>query len=91
MHITAADVPIIAIFGQTNLKRYHPYMDDSRFVAIKKDHSVCPYFSFEHPRQECRRYDCNGNNCMDAITVNEVKEAVKKLVSPQSRRVLVQL
>ena len=92
MHIAAAvDVPIIAIFGQTNLKRYHPYMDDSRFVVIKKDHSVCPYFSFEHPRQECRRYDCNGKNCMDAITVNEVKEAVKKLVSAQSRRVLVQL
>jgi len=92
MHIAAAvDVPIIAIFGQTNLKRYHPYMDDSRFVCIKMDHSVCPYFSFEHPRQECRRYDCNGKNCMDAITVTEVKEAVKKLMSTQSRRVLVQL
>lgn len=92
MHIAAAvDVPIIALFGQTNINRYHPYMDDSRFVAIKKDHNLCPYFSFEDPLQECRRYDCDGKNCMDAITVDEVKEAVKKLMSSQSRRVLVQL
>lgn len=92
MHIAAAvDVPIIAIFGQTNLKRYHPFMEDSRFIAIKKDHSLCPFFSFEHSMQECRRYDCDGKNCMDAITVDEVKEAVTKLIPVKYGGVVVQL
>lgn len=80
MHIAAAlNIPTIALFGQTNLHRYHPYMDNSRYIAIKKDHALCPCFSFKHPMEECRRYDCAAKNCMDAITVDEVKEAVIQL------------
>lgn len=82
MHIAAAlNVPTVAIFGQANLFRYRPYMDSLRYVAIRKDYTkVCPYLSFKHPMEECLRYDC-PYNCMDAVTVDDVKEAVKKLIS----------
>ena len=82
MHIAAAlDVPTVALFGQTNLRRYHPCMDDSRYVAIKKDHTLCRRLSFRHPMQECRRFTCEGKECMTSIAVAEVKEAIMKLLS----------
>lgn len=85
MHIAAAvGVPIVALFGQTNLCRYHPYMDDSMYITIKKDYGLCPFYSFEHPMQECRRHDCEDRKCMDAITLDEVKKAAEKLLSKQS-------
>ena len=84
MHVAAAvNVPTVALFGQTNLHRYHPYMDSSRYVAIKRDYTRCPYFSFRHPMEECRRYDCEGKNCMKEITVDEVKAAIKRLLATQ--------
>ena len=84
MHIAAAvGSPIVALFGQTNLDRYHPYMDDSMYVTIKKDISLCPSCSFGHPMQECRRHDCEDRQCMNSITLDEVKEAAEKLLSKQ--------
>lgn len=81
MHIAAAvGVPVVALFGQTNLYRYHPYMDDSLYTALKKDYSICPCLTFDHPMKECRRHDCNEKICMDSITVEEVKIAVEYLV-----------
>jgi len=85
MHIAAAvGVPIVALFGQTNLNRYHPYMDDSLYITIKKESSACPCYSFNHPMQECRRHDCEDRQCMDSITLDEVKDAAEKLLSKQS-------
>lgn len=91
MHIAAAaGVPIVSMFGQTNLQRYHPFMDSSKYTAIKMDHSLCPFTSFRHPMQECRKHDCEDNKCMDSISLDEVKEAVKKLIKTHSREALVQ-
>lgn len=91
MHIAAAaGVPVVSMFGQTNLYRYHPYMDKSKYTAIKKDHSLCPFYSFKYPMQECRRHDCEDKKCMDSITLDEVKEAVKKLIKTPKREALVQ-
>jgi heptosyltransferase-2 len=91
MHIAAAaGVPVVAMFGQANIHRYHPYMDRSKYTAIKKEHSICPFYSFNHPMQECRRHDCEDNKCMGSITLDEVKEAVKKLMKTQNREALVQ-
>ena len=82
MHIAAAmDVPVVALFGQTNLHRYHPYMDDSRYIALKKGCEACPHLSFRHPMQECRRLICKGKECMTSIHAVEVKEAVGKLLA----------
>ncbi|KPJ99494.1 MAG: hypothetical protein AMK71_09670 [Nitrospira bacterium SG8_35_4] len=90
MHIAAAvGVPIVALFGQTNLNRYHPYMDDSLYITIKKDCGLCPCYSFAHPMQECRRHDCEDKQCMDSITLDEVKEAAEKLLSNQNVGALV--
>lgn len=87
MHIAAAlNVPIVAIFGQTNIYRYHPYMDDSRYVVLKGDSAVCPYISFEHPMQECRRYDCEGKDCIKNITVEEVKMAAQQMLAKHYQR-----
>jgi len=91
MHIAAAvGVPIVALFGQTNLCRYHPYMEESMYVTIKKDCILCPCYSFGHPMQECRRHDCEDKQCMDSITLDEVKEAALKLLSKQSVGAVVQ-
>jgi heptosyltransferase-2 len=90
MHIAAATgVPIVALFGQTNLYRYHPYMDDSMYVTLKKDCGICPFYSFEHPMNECRRHDCEDKKCMDSITLDEVKEAAEKLLSKQNVGALI--
>jgi heptosyltransferase-2 len=81
MHIAAAvGIPVVALFGQTNLYRYHPYMDDSLYTALKQDCSICPCLTFDHPMKECRRHNCNEKICMDSITVEEVKAAVEHLV-----------
>ncbi|MFQ5900903.1 MAG: glycosyltransferase family 9 protein, partial [Thermodesulfobacteriota bacterium] len=81
MHVAAAvNTPIIALFGQTNFGRYHPYMDEERYVAIKKDCTVCPHTSFRNPMEECRRYSCNSQECMQFISVEEVKSAVQTLI-----------
>jgi heptosyltransferase-2 len=91
MHIAAAaGVPVVSMFGQTNLHRYHPYMDKSKYTAIKKDHSLCPFYSFKYPMQECRRHDCEDKKCMDSITLDEVREAVIKLMKTLNREALVQ-
>ncbi len=90
MHIAAAvGAPIVAIFGQTNLCRYHPYLDDLDYIAIKKEVTLCPYYSFDHPMQECRRHYCEDNRCMNTITLDEVREAAEKVLSGQRVEVLV--
>jgi ADP-heptose:LPS heptosyltransferase len=90
MHVAAAvGVPTVALFGQTNLYRYHPYMDDSMYITIKKECSICPCSSFEHPMEECRKHDCDDKQCMDSITMDEVIEAAEKLLSKQNAGALV--
>ncbi len=81
MHMAAAlNVPTVAIFGQTNLFRYHPYMDSSRYIALKGDYTLCKYFSFKHPMEECRLYRCEDKSCINDITTDEVRKAVIQLL-----------
>ena len=81
MHVAAAvDTPVIALFGQTNIWRYRPYMEEGRYVIIKKNSTVCKRRAFAHPMEECRRYLCKGGECMDLIGVEEVKDALRRMV-----------
>jgi len=64
MHIAALfEVPVIALFGQTDPKVFGPRSRNS--ISIRKIDQICPDCS----RKLCRYQD---NFCMDKITVEEV-------------------
>lgn len=84
MHLAAIlDVPMVITFDQNNAWRYSPYMNKNKYVLLKKNADVCPYFIFGHNMQECLRYSCDTQECMDLITIEEVKEAARSLLSLQ--------
>lgn len=81
MHIGAdLGIPMVVTFDQNNVHRYRPYMEKENYVLIKKDADVCPHFKFSHKMQECPRYSCATQECMNLITVEEVKNAAKRLL-----------
>lgn len=70
MHIAAAmKVPFVALFGPTEPRRHLPPAKD--FIVIRKPLKCSP----------CYRRKCNGVSCMKRITVEEVYQAVKKLLT----------
>lgn len=69
LHIAAAvGTPIVAMFGPTSPVRHMPPVKNS--VVIKKDLDCSP----------CYRPNCKNMKCMLDISVDEVLEAVKKLI-----------
>lgn len=69
LHIAAAmKVPIVALFGPTDPRRHLSAAED--FVLIKKDLPCSP----------CYKPKCKTRKCMALITVEEVLEAVEKLL-----------
>jgi lipopolysaccharide heptosyltransferase II len=84
MHLAAAvNIPVIAIFGPTSPQEYGPYpLDDPRHIALWRNPHGRPCF-FLGRMQSCA--DCN---CMQLVTVDDVWEAVQRLVaSPQQNEV----
>ena len=66
MHVAAASgTRVIALFGPANPERSHPWGGDH--IVIKKDLPCSP----------CSRIVCKELNCMKAITVEEVFQAVR--------------
>jgi lipopolysaccharide heptosyltransferase II len=67
MHIaTALNVQAVAILGPTDVKRTGPYNGNTKVIQHKFD---C---------QPCRNRNCENPKCMQAITIDEVFEEVKK-------------
>ncbi|HET7639737.1 MAG TPA: glycosyltransferase family 9 protein, partial [Ktedonobacteraceae bacterium] len=76
MHLAAAvNIPVIAIFGPTSPQEYGPYpLDDPRHIALWRHPTGQPCF-FLGKMQTC--INCT---CMQAITVDEVWQAVQRLI-----------
>jgi lipopolysaccharide heptosyltransferase II len=85
MHLAAAvGIPIIAIFGPTSPQEYGPYpLDDPKHIAL-----------WHHPTgQPCfflgQVHACLNCTCMQSISVDEVWQAVLRLIpAPHSSEVL---
>ncbi|MCX5695664.1 MAG: lipopolysaccharide heptosyltransferase II [Candidatus Omnitrophica bacterium] len=69
LHIAAAvNTPVIAFFGPTDPARHMPPAKD--YLIIKRDLPCSP----------CYKPKCRHKKCMDLITVEEVLEAIDKLL-----------
>ncbi len=69
LHIAAAvDVPVIAFFGPTDPARHMP--PARRSVIIRR----------ELPCSPCYKPRCRHNKCMNLISVEEVLQAIEKLI-----------
>jgi len=77
MHIAAAmQTPIVAIFGPTHPEWVHPYR--SPYIIIRRELPCSPCFYYSPRPLTCR----SGLNfeCVRSITVDEVEQAVAKLL-----------
>ncbi len=84
MHLAAAvNTPVIAIFGPTSPQEYGPYpLDDPQHIALWRHPTGKPCF-FLGKMQTCAH--CT---CMQAVTVDDVWQAVQRLIpSQQSKEV----
>jgi len=69
LHIAAAvSVPFVALFGPTDPRRHIP--PANKYLVIKKDLLCSP----------CYKSKCKDAKCMEQISVEEVLEAVDKLL-----------
>ncbi|MCX5781726.1 MAG: glycosyltransferase family 9 protein [Elusimicrobia bacterium] len=74
MHLASAlNIPVIALHGPTNPKKWGPLGNKSRVIKSKAECSPCLYLGFE--------YGCKTNKCMQDISVDEVFEEAKKVAN----------
>ncbi len=76
MHLAAAvGIPVIAIFGPTSPQEYGPYpLDDPKHIALWRHPTGQPCFFLG------KMQPCTHCTCMQAITVNDVRNAVQRLI-----------
>lgn len=76
MHLAAAvGIPVIAIFGPTSPQEYGPYpLADARHIALWRNPHGQPCFFLGKMRA------CADCTCMASVTVNDVWEAVQRLI-----------
>jgi heptosyltransferase I len=68
MHLAAfAGTPVVAVFGPTDVKVNAPYGGNS--TVVRK----------ELPCSPCKNKDCSDRKCVEAISVEEVFDAVAKI------------
>jgi lipopolysaccharide heptosyltransferase II len=81
MHLAAAvNIPVIAIFGPTSPQEYGPYpLDDPRHIALWHHPTGQPCFFMGQVRT------CTNCTCMQTVTVDEVWQAVQRLI-PRAQR-----
>jgi len=83
MHIAAArDVPVVAIFGHTNARRYRPYLPPKRCTLLQQPAGVCDQPDADAEAAECRRPECPSGECMRSISFQSVRDAAMKLLVP---------
>ena len=74
MHLGAAlNIPVIALHGPTDPKKWGPLGTNSRVVKSKLECSPCLYLGFE--------YGCRTNKCMQSISVEEVFKEIQKFAN----------
>jgi lipopolysaccharide heptosyltransferase II len=80
MHMAAAvGIPVIAIFGPTSPQEYGPYpLDDPKHISLWKHPTGKPCFFLG------KMQPCANCTCMQAISVDDVEEAVQKLLPKES-------
>lgn len=76
MHLAAAvGIPVIAIFGPTSPQEYGPYpLDDPQHIALWRNPTGKPCFFLG------KMQPCANCSCMSSVTVNEVWDAVQRLI-----------
>jgi lipopolysaccharide heptosyltransferase II len=85
MHLAAAvNIPVIAIFGPTSPQEYGPYpLDDAKHIALWRHPTGKPCFFLGTMRS------CAHCTCMQAISVDDVWQAIQRLIGQiQSREVV---
>jgi ADP-heptose:LPS heptosyltransferase len=71
MHLAAAvGTNIVALFGPGDYNRVGPYGDSNKFVVVTKKVGCAP----------CYKVKCEDHKCMKNITVDDVFQAVEKLI-----------
>jgi lipopolysaccharide heptosyltransferase II len=82
MHLAAAvHIPVIAIFGPTSPEEYGPYpLDDPQHVAIWRHPTGQPCFFLG------KMQPCANCTCMQAVSVNDVWQAVQRLLPAATSR-----
>ena len=74
MHMAAAaGVPVVALFGPTDERKWGPWGDDH--MVLTKRLSCYP----------CKPHKCGKNECMDRITVHDALEALEAGISKLAR------
>jgi len=84
MHLAAAlGIPVIAIFGPTSPQEYGPYpLDDLQHIALWRSPTGKPCFFLG------KMHPCANCSCMSSVTVDEVWNAVQRLIpTPHSDEV----
>ncbi len=77
MHMAAAaGVPVIALFGPTDERKWAPW---------GKDHIIISKRLSCHP---CKPHKCENNECMKRITVEDALEALKRKIGSRASKVL---
>ncbi|WP_191966162.1 glycosyltransferase family 9 protein [Oryzomonas japonica] len=97
-HIAASTgVPVVALYGPTELWRWHPWNNDSPSAKlvrpgyrgpIRCGRIVTLQAGCDHPT--CLRPDCYGaveNPCMMAITTDQVCQEASRLLSPSTTKI----
>ncbi len=81
MHLAAAvHIPVIAIFGPTSPSEYGPYpLDDPQHIALWHNPHGQPCFMLG------RMQSCEHCTCMQLVTVDEVWNAVQRLIAGSLR------
>jgi len=86
MHVAAArNVPLVALFGHSNLRRYRPCMPDELCIVIQQPADACKEPDAHTGRAECRRPSCPSGDCMKAIPFDSVHAAAHTLMCKAAR------
>lgn len=80
MHVAAAvGTPVVALFGPGVPEKTAPFVDPAQYIAVTKRYHCAPcrqkFFKECQPSRSGKPY------CLEDISVNEVFEAVSKMMS----------
>jgi len=81
MHLAAAqNVPVLALFGWSNARRYRPYLPPERCTLLQQPAEACPEIGPADRAVECRRTTCPSGACMTGIRYDDVLRAARELL-----------
>ncbi|HDZ76996.1 MAG TPA: glycosyltransferase family 9 protein, partial [Candidatus Omnitrophica bacterium] len=73
MHIAAAmQAPLIALFGPGDIHKFSPYCSGDKCIILRKDVECT---------RPCYKFKCNDRKCMELITVDDVMQVVRGVLT----------